>query len=111
MRTLEKARATLAPLDREIADLQSQIAAQQIELERQQKEAADASAALAAAQAQVPDLDSAERDLLNLQEQENRARMEVGAAKQKVLVLDDLKTRRKSLEAERAPSVWRRQLP
>ena len=102
MRTLEKARATLAPLDREIADLQSQIAAQQVELERQQKEAADASEALAAAQAQAPDLDAAERDLLNLQEQENRARMEVGAAKQKVLVLDDLKTRRKSLEAERA---------
>src|SRR3990170_493926 len=64
--------------------------------------AADASAALAAAQAQAPDLDAAERDLLNLQEQENRARMEVGAAKQKVLVLEDLKARRKSLEAERA---------
>jgi exonuclease SbcC len=37
-----------------------------------------------------------------LQEQENRLRMEVGAARQKVLVLDDLQLRRKSLEAERA---------
>ena len=102
MRTLERARATLAPLDREIADLQSQIAAQQAELDRQQKEVSDAAAALAAAQAQAPDIYIAERDLLNLQEQENRARMEVGAAKQKVLVLEDLKTRRKSLDAERA---------
>lgn len=102
MRTLEKARATLEPLDREIAGLQAQIAAQQDELDRQQKEASDAAAALAAAQAQAPDLYTAERELLNLQEQENRARMEVGAAKQKVLVLGDLKARRKSLEAERA---------
>ena len=32
----------------------------------------------------------AEKDLLNLQERENRLRMEVGAARQKVLVLEDL---------------------
>ena len=37
----------------------------------------------------------------DLQEQENTLRLEVGAARQKVLVLDDLKLRRKSLEAER----------
>ncbi len=36
-----------------------------------------------------------------MQEQENRLRMEVGAARQKVLVLDDLKVRRRSLEDDR----------
>ena len=46
-------------------------------------------------------LDTTERELLNLQEQENRLRMEVGAARQKVLVLDDLKSRRKTIEEQR----------
>ena len=36
-----------------------------------------------------------------MREQENRLRLEVGAAQQKVLVLDDLKTRRKSLQAQK----------
>ena len=36
-----------------------------------------------------------------MQEDENRLRLEVGAARQKVLVLDDLKKRRTSLEAQR----------
>jgi exonuclease SbcC len=38
---------------------------------------------------------------LNLQERENQVRLEVGADKQKVLVLDDLKSRQAVLEAER----------
>jgi exonuclease SbcC len=48
-----------------------------------------------------PDLATAESLLLSLQEQENRLRMEVGAARQKVLVLDDLKNRRQALGVER----------
>jgi DNA repair protein SbcC/Rad50 len=101
LRILEKARAALEPLDREIADLDSQIAAHQTEVEHHKTETTDAVAALAAAQADAPDLIAAERDLLELQERENRLRMDVGAARQKVLVLDDLKARRKVLEVER----------
>ena len=60
-----------------------------------------ACARLAAAQAEAPDLDSAERSLHELLEQENNQRMEVGAAQQKVMVLKDLKIRLKDLTAQR----------
>ncbi len=101
LRELEKAQAALVPLEREIADLAAQIAAQESDYTRQQDEYTSAAASLAAAQASAPDLYQAERELMKLTEQENRLRMEVGAARQKVEVLEDLKIRRKSLEAQR----------
>lgn len=54
-------------------------------------------------QEEVPaaDVRQAEKTLLDLQEQENRLHQEVGAARQKVNVLDDLRARRQRLEAER----------
>jgi exonuclease SbcC len=73
----------------------------QAEVERQQKEHAEAAANLAASEAQAPDLEGAERELYSLKEQENELRLEVGAAQQKVLVLQDLKERRKSLKTQR----------
>lgn len=56
-----------------------------------------------AAEAKKPavSLDEAETLLLKLQEDENRKNQEVGAARQLVEVLGSLRTRRKSLEAER----------
>ena len=50
----------------------------------------------------IADLDEAERTLFDLQEQESRLNQEVGAARQKVTVLDDLRVRKARLEAERA---------
>ncbi len=52
-------------------------------------------------EAQAPDLDSAERTLFDSQERENQLNQEVGAARQKVTVLDDLRKRKKKLEVER----------
>ncbi len=101
MRTLEKAQAALAPLDREIADLKRQVDALGQSLAEQQAEFDQAAVNLAAAQAQAPDLDSAERTLLLLQEKENSLRREAGAAHQLVAVLSELKKRRKALEAQR----------
>jgi exonuclease SbcC len=101
VRALEQAQAALAPLEREIADLAAQMSVQSEEVHKQRSEYQSAAAALAAAEAQAPDLLAAERALRDLQEQENRLRLEVGAARQKVLVLGDLKKRRKSLSAER----------
>jgi exonuclease SbcC len=100
-RSLEKARAALAPLEREIIELELQRAGQKAEVERQRREHDEWAARLAAAQAEAPDLDAAERSLYLLQEQENRLRMEVGAARQKVEILKDLKVRRGTLEAQR----------
>ncbi len=101
MRGLERAQATLAPLEREIADLEKQASALRDQVKSQQSEYDQAVASLAAAEAQAPDMEAAEGELLDAQEQENRLRMDVGAAQQKVDVLGDLKARRKSVEAER----------
>lgn len=98
---LEKAQSALAPLEREIADLEVQAQDLRVEVERQSQDTEQAVAALTEAQAQAPDLARAERELLQLKEQENQLRMEVGAARQKVAVLEDLKTRRIALESER----------
>lgn len=101
LRRLERARAALALLEREIVELQDHVSRQEAEARQQQQEFDQAAAALAAAQAQAPDLLVVEQELLRVQQRENQCRMEVGAARQQVLVLDDLKQRRKSLQAER----------
>jgi exonuclease SbcC len=101
LRNLESARAALAPLEREIAETQAQLSGQGVDLERQQQEHQAALVALAESQAQAPNLYEIERLLYAIQEQENRLRMEVGAARQKVRILDELKARRVALEAQR----------
>jgi exonuclease SbcC len=101
LRSLESARAALAPLAREIAETQAQLDEQGAELERQRQEYQAALSALDEARAQAPNLNEIERLLYALQEQENRLRMEVGAARQKVRILDELKSRRVALEAQR----------
>jgi exonuclease SbcC len=101
LRNLESARAAIGPLDDEIKNLNSQIKNQQSTIADQKSEYDDAAAAMAAAEASAPNLDSAERTLFDLQEQENQLNQEVGAARQKVTVLADLRKRKKKLEAER----------
>jgi exonuclease SbcC len=100
-RELASARAALKPLDDEINNLRSSISHQQSASSQQQSEFDPVASALAAAESQAPDLESAERMLFDLQEQENRLNQEVGAARQKVNVLDDLRARKVKLEAER----------
>jgi DNA repair protein SbcC/Rad50 len=101
LRQLENARAALAPLEREIAELVAQIEHDRTDLDRQIAEHARAAESLVEAEAGAPDLYAAERELFDLQEQENRLRLEMGAARQKVLVLEDLKERQDSLENTR----------
>jgi exonuclease SbcC len=101
MRALEKAKATLQPLEREIAGLKEQIVKLEKEISGQEEEYQTAAADLEQAESQAPDLQQAQRDLLDLQEEENRLRLEVGAAQQKVDVLEDLKNRRKVGEESR----------
>ncbi len=101
LRELERAQATLSVLERELADLAVQREALLSEVDAQREEHSTVAAALAASEAQSPDLAAAENEFYRLQEQENQARMEVGAARQKVRVLGDLKTRLKTMRAER----------
>ncbi len=100
-RQLEQARAALIPLEREIVELQEQITLQKSETERQESEHQTAAEALSADESQAPDLSTAESLLFQTQENENHLRLEIGAARQKVLVLDDLKVRSKALSSQR----------
>ncbi len=100
-RTLESARAAIKPLKDEISNLVSQIESLQSEIKSLQNDYDEAVTEQASAEAASPDLKSAERAMFEVQEQENRLNQEVGAARQKVSVLDDLRVRRKRLQADR----------
>jgi exonuclease SbcC len=93
-RKLESTRAALAPLDNEIQNLKSEINNQVLEIEQQETEYKTVKENLELALAQAPDLDEAERALFDMQERENGLNQEVGAARQKVSVLDGLLTRK-----------------
>jgi exonuclease SbcC len=100
-RALEAARAALQPLEREINDTQNQLSTSTMEISHLHQEYDDSSARLAAAEAEAPDLEAAERSLHELLEQENNQRLEVGAAQQKVMVLKDLKVRLRDFSTQR----------
>ncbi len=100
-RALEAARAALTPLEREIKELRTEIEKRQSEIQNQEDEYASSAAALAQAEQQAPDMDAAYDELLRLQEDENRLRDEVGAARQKVSVLSDLRARKVEFELRR----------
>ncbi|MEK6256349.1 MAG: SMC family ATPase, partial [Chloroflexota bacterium] len=101
LRKLGHARAAAAPLEREIQDIRAQVSSLQVEQEAQQKIYDEAAAAFAASQMDAPDLEKAKRELLVLQEDENKARREEGAAEQMVAVLKDLEKRKVDLEHQR----------
>jgi exonuclease SbcC len=100
-RELEKARAALAPLEREIVDIEKEIKAAHQEAGTRQKEYEAAAATLSASEQQAPDVNRAESALFDLQEHENQLNQEVGAARQKVIVLDDLRARKITYETQR----------
>ncbi len=100
-RALASARAALKPLDDEIANLEAAIRDQESAVNAQEQEYAKTVSALSAMESQAPDLEAAERSLQDVQERENQLHQEVGAARQKVNVLEDLRKRKKALEAER----------
>ena len=100
-RQLGNARAALKPLEREIKELGEQIAETEKILKKQEQEHAEAAAQLAAEETEAPDLQSEERKMLDLQEEVNSAERELGAARQKVDVLENQKVRKVELEEER----------
>jgi DNA repair protein SbcC/Rad50 len=101
LNALERAQAALAPLEREISELEIQVQTLQGQVEQLRMEHTESAAALAAGEAQAPDLQAAEDELFKLQEQENRLRMDVGAAQQRVAVLDVQRARKQELSTVR----------
>lgn len=101
LRILEKARAALEPLDREIGELVLQSSRLDTEVKRQQVEYDQALHELQATEAKIPDYSAAEANFLQIQERENSLSQEVGGARQRVSVLQDLKKRKQELESQR----------
>ncbi len=101
MRALEQARAAAKPLDREIKDLAKQIAAQEKELTAQEAAHQQAAQTLEPMREGLPDLEQAERAMLDTQEKENQVRQALGAAQQEVAVLETLRTRKTEIESQR----------
>ena len=101
LRELETARATLLPLERELADIQTRIQELQTEIDSLQASYEGEQKNLAGLKASTPDLHTAERSLMDAQERENILRSDVGAAQQKVNVLKDLSLRKTGYEAQR----------
>ena len=99
--SLGNARAAMAPLGRQIKDLESQFKQQNDDVERLQKSYDDSAAQLAAEQAGLPDIHAAEEALFNAQEAVNQLNRELGSARQNVAVLATLKERQKGLGEER----------
>ncbi len=100
-RELESARAALKPLNDEIANLNNQVKTLTDQVTDQEEEHKSARKALADLESQAPDLESVENSYFEMQERENQLNQEVGAARQKVTVLDELRKRKKKLEVER----------
>ncbi|MBN1303632.1 MAG: SMC family ATPase [Anaerolineales bacterium] len=98
---LETARAALKPLEREINNIQNEIDDQKKLVASQEVELKQAAESLSKADEQAPDINNAEQDLFQLQEQENRLNQAVGAARQKVTVLEDLRGRNQEYQHQR----------
>ncbi len=99
--SLDKAEAALKPLSREIKDLSDQIARDQKVLESQRSEIERSRQALEQGQESAPDTGSIENQLLVYKEKEKNLERAVGAAQQKVSVLETQKTRKTDLDNQR----------
>jgi len=98
---LEKAKAALKPIEDEIANLRSEIGSRDAEIAAHRADYERVASALAAAEAQSPSLDQAEHEYFRLREQENQARDEMVAARQKVDVLASQRARKADLLSQR----------
>jgi len=99
LRQLETNRARLEPLEREIPSLEQQVEKYAAESEKQAQDLQTARAKYEEEAARLPDLDKVESETINLREQENQLRTDLGGAVQKVEVLKSLRQRQKGLTA------------
>jgi exonuclease SbcC len=100
IRTLEAARASLAPVERQLAALDGQIAQESASLADQESRYREAKDKYERERAEMPDVDALEAEVFALKEEENRLRLEVGMARQRVAVLDVQRERRERLSGQ-----------
>lgn len=99
-RELDNANAALEPLMRDIESKQKQLTETRAELKKQQEDFSKADERYQHEAGQLPDLATLEQELTAAREDENRLRLEAGAAKQKVDVLDTLRERAAGIREE-----------
>ncbi len=101
-RRLESARAAVEGLRRELATLQASQAVLSREISQNESALEVLNARLQAGLSGLPELEVLETELKSLREEENSLRLQVGAARQMVDVLDQQRTRQAELGAEMA---------
>jgi exonuclease SbcC len=98
---LKSAREVSRQIDSEIDNLKSEIKNRETEIASTEANYQTARSSLESAEAESPNLDEAERELFRLRENENRARSELGGARQRVEVLATQRTRKAQFAQER----------
>jgi DNA repair protein SbcC/Rad50 len=98
LRHLESNRARLEPMEKEIPVLEQQVEKYAAEAKKQREDLQGAQLKYEEEATHLPDIDKIENETINLREHENRLRVEMGGAVQKVEVLKILRNRQKSLE-------------
>ena len=102
---LNSAQAAIKPLENEICNLQDQLKKQEDEILEQDKGLIIERGILAEVEKTTPDTSIAERSLNEIQSRENNKNQEVGAARQRVSVLDAQRNRKERLGSERESLV------
>ncbi len=105
--TLDKAEAALKPLNREIKELGEQLEKDQVQLAQLQQELANSQKALEDAQKKTPDTRAAQAELAEKKEAEKILERDLGAAQQKVNVLEKQKERLEELDQKRQEAAAR----
>ncbi len=98
---LKSAREVSKQIDSEIDNLRSEIRNREAEIAATEANYRTAQSSLDAAASESPNLDDAERELFRLRENENRARSELGGARQRVEVLATQRNRKAQFTTER----------
>ena len=106
---LKQAEAAVKPLENTLSDLEQRIREQEIELEDQQKQFQTAESQLATLRAGIVDMQTTEDQVFQLREEEIAATRQVGAAEQKLAVLEDLRKQRKQIERDKTATSLRMQ--
>ncbi len=99
---MKQAEAALKPLQDALADLQKQVSVQETAVAALQVEQETAVVELAKLSGDEGALKGVEDDVFRLREEQVQANRKVGAAQQRLDVLDDLRERRQQLEVEKA---------
>jgi exonuclease SbcC len=97
---IEKARAALVPLERDITDITQSIEKEREELEEITTNLKSSQGVFDDLAKHAPDQEKAEKDLLALKEKENILQRQAGAAQQKVTILETQKERLAALDKE-----------